>query len=229
LSGHTAPVQAVAFSPDARRVASAGWDGRVKIWNAATGTALATCEDTFPLPMVSVAFSPDGQRLASGCSNRNVYLWSATNGKKLETLVGHDGAVPGVCFSPDGTKLASASWDRTVRIWNVDPKAPTTLFGAKEREFKTLKGHEDRVHSVSFSPDGRRIATAGDEKSVRIWDTTTTRAIGAPFRHRAGVWSVAFSPDGDRVAAGCWSPSGWVKTWPAGDERKLDLKPTKSE
>ncbi len=89
------------------------------------------------------------------------------------------------------------------------------------RELLTLKGHEDRVNGVAFSPDGARIATASEDKTVRIWDAATGKEVLAPHRHRGLVWSVAFSPDGKRVATGCWSASGWVKTWDAvGKARK---------
>jgi WD40 repeat protein len=80
----------------------------------------------------------------------------------------------------------------------------------------TLRGHEDRVNSVAFSPDGTRIATGSEDKTVRIWDAATGREVVAPpHLHRGLVWSVVFSPDGKRVAAGCWSGSAWVKVWDA--------------
>jgi WD40 repeat protein len=103
-----------------------------------------------------------------------------------------------------------------VKIWDVDPKAKRPLFDTWSKELATLNGHDDRVHSVTFSPDGTLLATAGDDKAVRLWDAATAKEIAPPYRHRAGVWAVAFSHDGRRLAAGCWSPTGWVKTWPVG-------------
>ena len=210
LLGHTAPVQAVAFSPDGKRVASAGWDGLVKIWDAETGTVSATCEG-YAFPTVSVAFSPDGKRVASGQTDRKVVLWDAATGKSLMTLQGHKGAIPSVAFSPDGKRLVSASWDHTLKVWDVDPEHASLLFQSPE-PMMTLTGHGDRVHCVAWSPDGTRIASGGDDKTVRVWDAATGKEVAVPHVYRGVVWSVAFGPDGKRIAAACWSASGWVKT-----------------
>ncbi|HEV3263631.1 MAG TPA: protein kinase [Gemmataceae bacterium] len=212
FSGHNAMVHCVAFSPDGKRVASGSLDAFVKIWDPATGTVLATYAGGL-FPFSAVAFSPDGKRLALGSTDRTIIVWDADTGKDLFTLKGHEGAIPSVAFSPDGKRLVSASWDYTLKVWDVDPARQVPLL--RTRELLTLKGHSDQVNGVAFSPDGTRIASAGDDKTVRIWDAATGREVVSPCLHRGVVWSVAFSPDGERVVAGCWSASGWVKTWNA--------------
>ena len=91
-----------------------------------------------------------------------------------------------------------------MRIWDLSGRiAP-----------KVLKLN-DRVHAVDFSPDGKFIATTGDDKTLRVWDVASFVELESNRRlHRAGIWSVAFSHDGGRLATACWSPSGWVRTWP---------------
>ena len=208
FSGHTAPVHGVAFSPDGKRLVSGGFDGNVKVWDASSGEVIAHC-DGFVFPILAVAFSPDGKRVASGGADRSVKVWDAGSGKALLTLKNHEAAVHGVAFSPDGKRLVSGGWDHTVRVWDISPEGPSD---PSRRELRTIKDHRDRVSGVAFSPDGSRIASASEDKTVRVWEATTGKEL-ASHLHRGAVWSVAFSPDGKRLATGCWSKSGWVKTW----------------
>jgi WD40 repeat protein len=214
FSAHTAPVHSVAFSPDGKRLVSGSFDAQVLVWDAATGKVTATCEG-YMFPTLAVAFSPDGKRVASGRGDRSVVVWDASTGAAVLTLRGHEGAVSGVAFSPDGKRLVSASWDHTLKVWDVDPGRKALAFAT--RELLTLRGHADRVHGVAVSPDGTRIASASEDKTVRVWDSATGKELPPARIHRGVVWSVAFAPDGRRLAAGCWSPSGWVKTWNATD------------
>lgn len=74
-----------------------------------------------------------------------------------------------------------------------------------------LRGHDDTVWSVAFSPDGTRLATGADDDTVRIWDSSTGEELGTLRRHRSGVMAVVFSPDGTRLASA--SADKTVRLW----------------
>src|SRR5262249_1757311 len=92
-------------------------------------------------------------------------------------------------------------------------------------ELLTLKGHTDWVWRVAFSPDGRRLAAEGKEKTVKVWDVTTGQPIRTLTGHTKEVWSVAFSPDGKQLASA--SDGGEVIIWDMLTENKLHTFPIK--
>jgi WD40 repeat protein len=199
-TGHTSGVLAVGVAPDGSWLASAGWDGTVRIWDPVTGTARHTLSGhTGGVQVVGVA--PDGSWLASAGWDGTVRIWDPVTGAARHTLSGHTGGVQVVGVAPDGSWLASAGFDGTVRIW--DP-----ITGATRH---TLSGHTSGAWAVGVAPDGSWLASAGFEGTVRIWDPITGATRHTLSGHTSGVLAVGVAPDGSWLASAGYS--GEVRIW----------------
>jgi WD40 repeat protein/serine/threonine protein kinase len=205
----------IAFSPDSKRVVTAGGDETARVWEAATGALQLELKE--PAGTVNgAAFSPDGTQIVTG-SGGLVKLWDSRTGKVL--LDWKAQGVSRVAFSPDGGRILTADIHRgTVRVW--DAKTGKVLLEAK--------GMMSANSDVAFSPDGQRIVVGRMDGTARVIDATTGKVL-VELKGRAiaaistlygffGVLCVAFSPDGTRIVTGGTTGrlnTGWACVWDA--------------
>jgi WD40 repeat protein len=195
-------VMAVAFHPDARRLAAVSRQGRLTVWEIETRRRLKEQTAHGGGVIWSVAFSPDGLRLATAGNDQTVRVWNADTLKELQTLRGHRSEVWAVVWTPDGRRLLSGGKDASIRLWASDPQPPG-------RAWTGL------VQAPEFSPDERWLAVRLKDRGVVLLDPASGdehRALG-PAVELGG-----FSADGAAVSL---LNSQWAVEWRATDDGRL--------
>jgi WD40 repeat protein len=196
----TVAATCVAFSADGKTLAVGQEDGKITLWNVATGHKRSTLggHESF---VVSLAFAPDGATLASsgnGCLTR---IWDVATASERFSFTGRTNTSAALCFSPDSRLLATSDHiTPTVRLWNMESGT----------EHASLKGPAGAVVGVAISPDGTTVAAAGYQGAVTFWDLESLEIRPGKLWH-AGVRTIAFAPDGRTLATGGFD--GTIKLW----------------
>lgn len=202
--GHGGMVRDVAIAADGSRIATAGFDYSVRVWDFLEQREHAALADHAG-PVNAVALPGDGRTVISAGDDGVVRVWDTTFGDVRLRLAGHAGKVVALALAPDGTAVASAGWDGTVRLWSLTD-------GSERRRFD----HDTAINAVVFIDSGTRLAVGDRDGRITLWQADTGERLDAFQAHPMGITALAW--DGGRLlSAGI---DGAVRLWPA--DRRTD-------
>ncbi len=236
---HESSVYTAVFSDDARWLVTTGFDGTARIWNVTTRKQVG--DGLFHNGVTTAFFSQDGSKLFT-TGEGGVRAWDAASGLLAGDPLRHGNSVQSAVFSPDSSRILTASWDSTARLWDAatlkpigKPLAHPTMVNSAEfsPDGKQIVTASERIrvwdattlelvaqgepgamlNMAAYNRDGTKIVTAGGDKTARVWDSTTLKAIGGPLLHGDSVHTAIFSPDGSRILTA--SDDGNARLWDA--------------
>ncbi|MCI0535562.1 MAG: serine/threonine protein kinase, partial [Verrucomicrobiales bacterium] len=177
IQAHKGRASALAITPAGDRLASAGDDGVVRIWNAQTGALLSS--HAAGSPVRTLSWHPNGQLLAAGTSDGRLLEWNLPGGQ---------------------------------------PSHGTTVQRFNDSTVSELRPHEGAINAVTWTRDGRRFATAGDDANLIVWDATNQTEV-VRFSHANSVLAAAWAPDGENIASACGAGCPGVQVWNVAERR----------
>jgi WD40 repeat protein len=187
---HRDGVTAVRVASNARFVLSAGADGALRIWEMRTRDMASHLKE-HAARVTDVAIFPGDLFAISASRDRCLLTWDLRQEKRLTSHREKHGGINCLAVAANQTSVYTAGQEKTLTYWDLRMADPARVIDLSEE-----------LHSVSLSPDGQYLATAGTGLTVKIWDVNAGREISEGIGHSRAVQRVAFSPDGKQVVSG---------------------------
>jgi WD40 repeat protein len=208
---HDALVNDLIVSPDGSRIATAGLDSTIHVWDSANpGSGPILRLSGHRGGVFQAEFDPTGERIMSS-STDGIRIWdiSTAGPGEIQNIAAHDIWISGAAYSPDGTRLTTAGSDGLIQTWDA---ATADLIAA-------WPAHAGDVWWIQYAPDGSALASGGLDQLVKIWNPETGELLQTLSGHGegmigglfVGVMAVEYSPDGSMLASA--GADGTARIW----------------
>lgn len=167
-------------------------------------------------PLLGCRIDPTGQFVFAGAQDSSIQRWHLETGKKTE-LIGHKSWVRGLAFAAREKLLFAGDYTGKVLAWPVEGENPEPV--------RSVEAHKGWVRALAVSPDGRTLATCGNDHLVKLWSVADFKPLGELNGHECHVYNVAYHPDGQHLVSA--DLKGIVKDWDLAKgavARELDAK-----
>lgn len=196
-----ASVWAASFAGSEDRVAAAGHDWKVALWETSSQSIPAKLLEGHENAVQALATDPSGNWLVTGGADKSVKLWNLETRDLKRTYRSSPEYITALAVSDDARLIASGGQDGSVRL----------LSAASSRTLRTYNAHKARVTSIIFSSNGELLASAAEDGSVRVRGLKNTHTFWTLKRLEHGATTIAFDADGRHLVTG--SPDGMVTIW----------------
>jgi WD40 repeat protein len=197
FEGHRDAVYDAELSPNGKLVGTCSYDRRAVLWDAESGEQLRVLEGHTGA-IYGLAFSPDSSLVATASADDTCKVWLAATGERLDTLGQPLKESYTVAFSPNGRQVLSGGADNRVRVWRLISKKKPAINPQIEARF----AHEGAILQMSFTPDGTRLVTVADNKTIKVWETKKFTELHLYEPQPSLPISLAISADGREFFVG---------------------------